>query len=189
MPTRLPMPPSPEAESLIARFEAAWLAGTRPDPAAALADCPTADRPAVLRELVHADLEFRLKAAEAARVEEYLARFPELATDRGAMAGLLAAEVEFRARLGDVATPAEVQGRFLGLGLSTLLPADPNLGSAETQKVRNGSGGRAEGVSILPEGTAHGASAFEIGGEIGRGGMGWCTPPGTRCSTGRWRSR
>jgi hypothetical protein len=36
----------------------------------------------VLLELVHIELELRLKAGEAARVEAYLARCPELAGDR-----------------------------------------------------------------------------------------------------------
>ena len=38
-------------------------------------------RSAVLVELVHIDLECRLKTGEPARVESYLERFPELSQD------------------------------------------------------------------------------------------------------------
>ena len=38
-----------------------------------------AARLALLVELVHVELELRLKAGEPARVEEYLRRYPELA--------------------------------------------------------------------------------------------------------------
>ena len=41
-------------------------------------------RRAVLLELVHTDLEYRLKDGEPARVEEYLAHFPELKGDPAA---------------------------------------------------------------------------------------------------------
>src|SRR5262245_36933504 len=59
-------------------FEAAWRAGQRPRiddhlPASG------ANRQALLAELVLTDLEYRLKAGEPARVEEYLRRYPELA--------------------------------------------------------------------------------------------------------------
>ena len=66
------------AETLIRRFEADWLAGRRPGIGPLLGRCDDGDRTALLVELVHIDLELRLKAGEAARVEEYLARHPEL---------------------------------------------------------------------------------------------------------------
>src|SRR6185312_3502369 len=53
---------------------------------------------AVLAELVHAELEFRLEAGEPARVEEYLERFPELTADPAVVAELLGAEYESRRR-------------------------------------------------------------------------------------------
>ena len=52
----------------------------------------------LLIELVHTELELRLKSREAARVEEYLARYPELADDRAAVLGLIAAEYGLRRR-------------------------------------------------------------------------------------------
>jgi hypothetical protein len=52
-------------QELIARFETAWARGERPK----IADHLPADEPhreALLLELVHAELEFRLKAGESA---------------------------------------------------------------------------------------------------------------------------
>src|SRR5262249_18462268 len=81
----------------VRRFEQAW----RQEPRPRIDDyLPTGDplRPRVLIELVHIDLELRLKAGEAARVEDYLARYPELAGDRAVTLALIAAEHELRRR-------------------------------------------------------------------------------------------
>src|SRR5205809_1139123 len=81
----------------VKRFEHAWRQGPQP----AIDDyLPTEDplRARVLIELVHIDLELRLKAGEAAWVEEYLARYPELIDDRAAILELIAAEHELRRR-------------------------------------------------------------------------------------------
>jgi hypothetical protein len=59
-------------ESIIERFEDARQRGERPDLAEYLPKHDS-DRLHVLTELVHVDLEMRLKAGEPARVEEYLA--------------------------------------------------------------------------------------------------------------------
>src|SRR5947209_6315491 len=95
--------PLPLAEDWLAlkdavkRFEHAWRQAPRPGIDDFL---PTSDslRARVLIELVHIDLEKRLKAGEAARVEEYLARYPELASDRAATLELIAAEYFLRRR-------------------------------------------------------------------------------------------
>jgi predicted ATPase len=52
----------------------------------------------LLIELVHLELELRLKAGETARAEEYLARYPELAGDTAAALGLITAEHKLRRR-------------------------------------------------------------------------------------------
>jgi hypothetical protein len=85
-----------EFEDVIRRFEVAWRGQARPEIHAYL---PTsAGRTRLLAELVHIDLEYRLRAGEAARVEEYLARYPELTADRAIMLELIATEYEFRRR-------------------------------------------------------------------------------------------
>lgn len=71
-------------EELIKSFEETWRRGEAP----AIDDYLKASgsaRHALLIELAHVDLEFRLKSGETARVESYLGRYPELAKDRSAM--------------------------------------------------------------------------------------------------------
>src|SRR5262252_1550986 len=94
---------SPLAEDWLAlkdavkRFEQAWRQAPRP----AIDDyLPIGEpfRSRVLIELVHIDLELRLKAGEPARVEDYLARYPELTGDPAVSLELIAAEYELRRR-------------------------------------------------------------------------------------------
>src|SRR5262245_5082718 len=82
-------------EGLIKAFEEAWRRGQTPD----ISDYLRAEGPerrALLLELIHVDLEFRLKAGELTRVEVYLRDYPELGDDRSAILGLIAAECELR---------------------------------------------------------------------------------------------
>src|SRR5262249_55029544 len=82
-------------------------------------------RSAVLVELVQTDLEYRLKAGEPARVEEYLRHYSELAGDRGVVLGLLAAEYELRRR------PEPGLGRGAGAARFPASAADwPAIGPA-----------------------------------------------------------
>ena len=89
-------------EPIVARFEAACGRGAWP----AIDDyLPDGDgRRTVLVELVHADLELRLKAGEPARAAAYLERYPELALDGAASRELIAREEELRRR--QAAAPA-----------------------------------------------------------------------------------
>src|SRR5262245_23002691 len=82
-------------EEVVTRFDDAWRQGPRP----VIDDYLPADgrrRFPLLVELVHIDLELRLRAGEPARAEEYLARYPELAGDTAAAVALIAAERELR---------------------------------------------------------------------------------------------
>jgi WD40 repeat protein len=96
-------------ERFVGWFEAAWNAGGRPRVEDYLPD-GSEDRAAVLVELVHVDREFRHRAGEAAPVEEYLARFPELADVPGALASLRA-EAAWPAAPGGETVP-RILGRF-----------------------------------------------------------------------------
>src|SRR5436190_5342794 len=87
-------------EALIKAFEEAWGRGEAPALSAYLEHAGTL-RLALLVELAHADLEFRLKAGQAIRVEEYLSRYPELAEDGAAVLGLAMAECDLRRYLGE----------------------------------------------------------------------------------------
>ena len=82
-------------EQLLRRFDLAWRHGPRP----LIEDfLPTGERQqrGVLIELVHTELEYRLKDGESARVEEYLDRFPDLKSDPAAERELIVAELELR---------------------------------------------------------------------------------------------
>src|SRR5215204_5745329 len=95
--TLLGSPAWVRCEQLIRQFEQAWRVG--PDPA--IGDylrVEGRERRALLVELVHIDLEFRIKSGQATRVESYLSDHPELASDRSLTLDLLAAEYDFRRR-------------------------------------------------------------------------------------------
>jgi serine/threonine protein kinase len=98
-------------EQVIRRFEEAWQRGEEP----ALDDfLPAGATPpwAALVELVHTDLEYRLKAGEAVRVEEYLRRYPGLAQDRAATLDFIVAEYDLRRRREPDLARAEYLARF-----------------------------------------------------------------------------
>src|SRR5262245_18562969 len=61
------------------RFEDSWRAGQRPSVAAFLAQASEPVRPALLRELLRLDLDYRSRVGERPVPEDYLAQFPEQA--------------------------------------------------------------------------------------------------------------
>jgi tRNA A-37 threonylcarbamoyl transferase component Bud32 len=103
--------PAARLEAAVDRFEDLWQGGGRP----LIDDHLPADgegRMAVLVELVHVDLEYRLKAGEPVRVESYLERYPELGRDRGVLVDLLAAEWKLRRRADPSVSIEEYARRF-----------------------------------------------------------------------------
>jgi serine/threonine-protein kinase len=110
-PTELTTQQWSERERIIKRFEAEWRRGARPDLSDYLPDGAHLRR-AVLRELVHTDLEYRLKDGEPARVEEYLARFPELKSDPEVELELITAELGLRRRRESDLAVEEFWARF-----------------------------------------------------------------------------
>src|SRR5262249_46384265 len=116
-----------------------------------------------LIELVHIDLELRLKAGEPAHVEEYLARYPELASDRAGMIELIAAEHELRRR------------REPGLALDEYLQRFPQHRAALAEQIARATINLRDApprptdpqTEVLPE-----VAGYEVLGVLGRGGMG-----------------
>jgi serine/threonine protein kinase/predicted ATPase len=149
-------------EGLIKRFVNAWRQGPRPRIDDYL---PQGDslRHAVLVELVHTDLELRLKDGEAARIEEYLARFAELAGDRAAVLELIAAEYELRRRAVPDLSLDEYRQRFpQHHGELSGQIARATLAARDTPR------GRADPLLTTPPEVA----GFEVLTLLGRGGMG-----------------
>lgn len=150
-----------ESEDVIRRFEDAWRGPSRPEIEAFLP--AGAGRTGLLTELVHVDLEYRLRAGESARVEEYLALYPELTDDRAVVLELIAAEHDFRRRrepglaLGEFLRRfpeyhAELPGQIAQPTIDVRdVPLRPTYQRAEA----------------LPE-----VAGYEILGLLGRGGMG-----------------
>jgi WD40 repeat protein len=156
---------SGEWEGAIKRFEAAWQRGEAP---AIDAYLPPANGPrrALLIELAHIDLEFRLKAGEAARVEEYLARYPELAADPGALVELIAAEFEQRRR-GEPGLALNEYVRRFPPHAEALLDHLVRRSASSMTAVVSPRSQAAPGPAGPPE-----VPGYEIQEELGRGGMG-----------------
>jgi hypothetical protein len=161
-------------ESSVQRFEDAWRSGDLPR----LDDYVPADgaeRIETLIELIFTDLEYRLKAGQAARIEEYLARFPELAGNELVLLDLAAAEYDLRRRREPELGVSDYLSRFPGHepALKERLTRDavpdaqtlcsPN--SANQATLTPAAGRRsAQHIGAIP--------GYELLEEIGRGGMG-----------------
>ncbi len=72
------------------------------------------DSTSLLVELIHADLELRLKAGDAARVESYLDKFPKLKKEKTVVESLLKTEYWIRERLEPDINFSEFVLRFPG---------------------------------------------------------------------------
>ncbi len=149
-------------EGLIKAFEDAWRQGRAP----AIADFLLPDggvRGAQLIELVHVDLEFRLKSGGGARVESYLQSFPELANDAAILIELLVAEFELRRRFEQGVTLDEYTQRFPNLAdeLGRRLTYD------ELHTVISSSTVAPMGAPTWPD-----VPGYRIDAQVGRGGMG-----------------
>ena len=117
-----------QIEATITAFEAGWIRGDRPSIADHL-DESSPLRPAILVELVHAELEFRLKSGEAARVESYLTAYPELRSRTEILISLIRAEWTIRCRREPELTIEHFVARFpdqAGALASTFARSRPN---------------------------------------------------------------
>src|SRR5262245_4954644 len=89
---------SDPVDRLLDDFDAAWQGSSPPRLEDFVPPPGSPGRASVLLDLIHIDLERRLKRGDAVRVEEYLARYPELMGDESAVLGLMRTENELRQR-------------------------------------------------------------------------------------------
>ena len=142
---------APFLDECLDRLHEALHRGERP---MAAGQSPHADVPlTLLVELVHAELEFRLKRGEGCRIEEYRERYPALgdASNADALVGLIVAEANFRRRFEAQLGDAEYYERF------------PEHRAALEDQLSSLIGG----AGRFPE-----VPGYEILAELGRGGMG-----------------
>jgi WD40 repeat protein len=148
-------------ESRLDAFDAAW---QRPDPPRAEDFLPPAsdpDRLAVVVGLVRIDLERRLTRGEAARVESYLARFPELRDGEGVLLGLVRLEYGLRRRREPAVSCEDCLARF------------PELASQLRDELTALTRGEGLGPAATPRGgPLLDLRSHELFDRLGRGGMG-----------------
>jgi predicted ATPase len=145
----------------VKQFEYAWRQTPRPR----IDDYLPIDEPlrsVVLVELVHIDLELRLKAGEAARVEEYLNCYTQLWQEPAVPLGLIFAEHELRRRRDPGLNLGEYLKRFprYRTELADQIPDKTVFQAAPAQHPVDG----AEESFAVP--------GFDMLERIGRGGMG-----------------
>jgi serine/threonine protein kinase/tetratricopeptide (TPR) repeat protein len=142
-------------QTLVDRFEQAWEAGRRP-----LLDeyllADGAERRQLLGVLVHIDLERRLKAGEAVRVETYLQRYAELGNDPELVLALIAREFQLRRRQEPTLTPDEYVQRF------------PDRAAAVQERLGQDATATGAGpVAVLPGGVRYRPVRFHARGGLG----------------------
>jgi tetratricopeptide (TPR) repeat protein/tRNA A-37 threonylcarbamoyl transferase component Bud32 len=144
-----------ELERVIEHFEQCWQHGQPPDLDDFLPEQLEARR-ALLVELVHTDLEYRLRAGNAARVETYLKHYPKLGESEETLVDLIAAEYELRNDLEGGVSRDEYRARFPQLAekLAGRLRAQP-APTAPRNEEREAPArvGRFEVLGVLGSGT------------------------------------
>jgi hypothetical protein len=161
------------------RFEDCWIGGTGPE----IDNYLPADGPrrwALLVELVRVDLEYRLKAGQAARVEEYIGRFPELEGDRDTVLTLVQDEYRLRRRVERDLTRQEYIERLPDYREQLL--ADPSLATMAGDEAERASPGIVPAIPTTlseegppPSVAVPGAptiAGYKILDELGHGAMG-----------------
>ena len=158
---QLPSKDAAELEVVVARFEAVCRQGQSPVIDAYLPQEPV-QRRAVLIELVHTDLECRLKAGQAPRVEEYLKRYPELAEYPGVAIDLIVREMELRRHRQPEIQIDEFLARFPQYQVELLARQTTNVGASTPPMLR---------APAALDLAATVAGRYQMEKEIARGGM------------------
>jgi hypothetical protein len=172
-----------QIEAIVRSFEEAWLQGQNPSIDDYLYATGT-DHRSLLIELVHVDLELRLKARQEARVESYPARYPDLASDVEVVRVFIEAEFSLRCRQeADLSVDEYVRrfpqyekhlsslGQARGGGqkaATTVSQAAPTAAAADAYRTSPYVPGPTAAISLASTEVA----GYDILGTLGRGGMG-----------------
>lgn len=146
-------------EGLIREFERAWRKGPPPQISDFLIPADPR-RGVLLRELMHVDLEYRVKAGQRTCVETYLDQYPELALEPDKVLDLIAAEYELRRRNEADLSQSEYNRRFPAFGqriAERLQIAERTLGGM---------------LTVPSEAAPVEVPGYQIIAKLGRGGMG-----------------
>ncbi len=100
-----------DLDDVLEQFEYAWQSGSPPS-IDTYRQMAVADPQALLGELAYLDLAWRLRGGEAIRVENYLERYPELASNRDQVVQLIAVEYKLRCSRESDLTADEFLQRF-----------------------------------------------------------------------------
>jgi eukaryotic-like serine/threonine-protein kinase len=161
------VPPLTELDRCVEDFQDALNRGRQPS----LDDFLPAgtDATLILVELVHVELEFRLKQGEAARVEEYLTRYPRLAGDAGLLLDLILAESTFRQRREPALQREDYLRRFPTYrdALAVRLPEDDSQSGEDEITIPCRPVCEQDEAADYPR-----LPGYDILAELGRGGMG-----------------
>ncbi len=110
-----------DLEESIASFEDQFLSGSNPDILDFVGPDAIENSP-LFNELLHTDLELRLRSGENARVEDYMTRFPSVASQSDMVEALLKTEFKVRSKFEPGLRIEEYNRRFPDLYQS--LPTD-----------------------------------------------------------------
>jgi serine/threonine-protein kinase len=159
----MPHDDSDTLDSLLDSFDAAWQSATPPVLDDFLPPREQGVYEEALRGLVRIDLERRLRSGEAARLEPYLQRYPELRQNGERLEELVLFEGEVRRELGLRADPAEFLGRFPEL--ADRLMGDLDTGLDADTPAPSTAAGPAQGPELD-------LRHYVLLERVGRGGMG-----------------
>jgi serine/threonine protein kinase/tetratricopeptide (TPR) repeat protein len=173
-----------EIEERLERFDAAWRTGIVPGIGAFLPPPDNPSRREVLEELIKIDLEYRWRRAGprpadsrervaadrfalGPRLEDYVARFPELGAPEALPLGLIGEEYRVRREWGDHPDHLDYAGRF-ACGEAALREALERIDRERHAERVHAADARHLDLGALPPAPA----GYQILEEIGRGGMG-----------------
>ena len=154
-------------DGVIEAFEAALQRGDDPDLVGYLTQPEDLE---VLIELLHIEMEFRLKNRREASVAAYLTTYPQLAGDRRAVAEMIETEFRFRTRLDSSLTWTSFLDRYSEFAGVLSASTHPDIDSELAAKLGLGTPVNLGQNDVRPGDTI--AGRYTLVDRLGEGGMG-----------------